>query len=1562
VGAQSKVARFRRVRSIATVGFLIAAGLVWSAGPAQAVHDNGMFELDGNTTHNSGTTPPYDWNSLFDASGNRIVTPDPDNGPVLASTFVNDTALPDQSYFTSNKDIQPIKNSVQHWGCDPINNPLAKDNLLNAYAALVQVPANAADNAGHQVLYLGSERGSNNGTSFAGFWLLKDKSVGCSGSNNFSGQHTDGDLLIVSDYTNGGGTQDVTVYRWTGNDASGAPVLQGTFNGSICSNSLSNDNACAIANASTITTPWSPNSHDSNTFVETGIDMTALLGQAGGCFTTFLAETRSSNQLTATLKDFAGGQFDTCVPPPIDTTATPGGSLNPVGVSTQHDVATISAVGNRPAPTGTISFFLCNPAQVTAGGCVSGGTAVGGAVPIVAGAASSVNASGSLTQTTGKYCWRAEYTPDTAATSFYVSSSHTNSTTECFTVVHASPTITTQIAVTGDNSPGLGFTTLGDTATLHNFVGTVTGETVTFKLYDVTADPGCTGSVVFQTTGSLSASGEATTSATYAPTEAHKYTWIASYPGDTLNDSATGTCSDNNESSTIVGATIDVAKSANPPGPVSAGQSIGFDITVSNSGAVPATGVTVSDNLPAKADGAGSGDLNWSLNPAYSGCSITGAVGSQVLTCNLGTVAGNLTLPVIHVESTTSSADCGVVSNKASVATTNGTGGDSDLAHVTILCPSLSFTKQADAATVSAGSTIGFTVTASNAGPGSAFAVTISDPLPAGSGVDWSIASQTSNACSITGSVGSEVLSCTIGTLAAAASYTVHITSGTAFASCKAYPNTATLAATNASSLIASDTTTVLCPTLDITKTADADAVNAGTQIGFVVTASNDGPGDATGVTINDPLPAGSGVDWSIASQDGSACSITGAVGSQVLACSIATLGGDSTYTVHVVSDTAFASCKAYPNTATLHSTNGGGDQTASDTTTVLCAALLIHKAADAESVNVGSDIGFTVTIANDGAGVASGTDVEDPLPAGPGIDWQIDSANTTGPLTCSIDGVAPSQVLKCTGTLAAKGDAGDTEAVHITSTTQWTKDGETEINSCTGGTDGTGVYDNTANVTWSFGPALPISSNEASEAVLCPDLTFTKAADADFVSAGDQIGFTVELTNANTPTTGSAVGATIHDPLPAGTTVDWTIDSVTGTDAANCAITGAIGAQVLDCDLGMVIPGADIAVHIVSDTTQADCVGYDNTAHLLTVNVPGGDASDSTAVRCPNINLEKTADAPAVNDGDPIGFTLTVTNANNPDTGTGHDVALHDALPGGPAGSDVVWTIDPAYDGPGTCEITGDQGNQVLDCHFGNLAPNATVSVHLMSNTSFVSCGDYPNTATESASNDADHNASATVSVICPVLDNIVVVADDPGVPANKPIGFTLSGQNDAEHLTTDVTTGTAKTVAAVHKLVAPLLASSVEPGTVVNAVLASALPTGTGIHWSIAPDYSGPGSCAIAGPDGTQILTCQLGNLAPQEGFSVHIVSDTVCESGGAYLDKGTLSSANVPEVSSQDTTRVLACAIVIQRPPPPPVASTGTPLLGLQLTWGIALVTLGGFVVLVARRRRRGPAEAE
>jgi len=91
-----------------------------------------------------------------------------------------------------------------------------------------------------------------------------------------------------------------------------------------------------------------------------------------------------------------------------------------------------------------------------------------------------------------------------------------------------------------------------------------------------------------------------------------------------------------------------------------------------------------------------------------------------------------------------------------------------------------------------------------------------------------------------------------------------------------------------------------------------------------------------------------------------------------------------------------------------------------------------------------------------------------------------------------------------------------------------------------------------------------------------------------------------------------------------------------------------------------------------------------------------------------------------------PIGFTITIANNS---AGTASNATLSDPLP---SGTNVSWAINPAYVGPGTCAITGAVGNQVLNCSFGNVAPNASFSVHVLSASS--SAGGYLNASTVTA------------------------------------------------------------------------------------------------------------------------------------------------------------------------------------------------------------------------------------
>ena len=96
---------------------------------------------------------------------------------------------------------------------------------------------------------------------------------------------------------------------------------------------------------------------------------------------------------------------------------------------------------------------------------------------------------------------------------------------------------------------------------------------------------------------------------------------------------------------------------------------------------------------------------------------------------------------------TTDAQDCGVLLNTATVSASNepqeNQGNNTDSADITVLCPSLNITKIADDQSVSAGDTVGYTITVTNNGPGTAKGVVLSDTLPTNAGLDWSIAGGT---------------------------------------------------------------------------------------------------------------------------------------------------------------------------------------------------------------------------------------------------------------------------------------------------------------------------------------------------------------------------------------------------------------------------------------------------------------------------------------------------------------------------------------------------------------------------------------------------------------------------------------------------------------------------------------------------------------------------------------------------------------------------------------------------------------------------------------------------
>lgn len=104
------------------------------------------------------------------------------------------------------------------------------------------------------------------------------------------------------------------------------------------------------------------------------------------------------------------------------------------------------------------------------------------------------------------------------------------------------------------------------------------------------------------------------------------------------------------------------------------------------------------------------------------------------------------------------------------------------------------------------------------------------------------------------------------------------------------------------------------------------------------------------------------------------------------------------------------------------------------------------------------------------------------------------------------------------------------------------------------------------------------------------------------------------------------------------------------------------------------------------------------------------------------NLTVTSTPSSATVTPGSPLNLTLTVSNTAG---GAVTGATLADPLL---AGTNVSWTINPAYTGPGTCTITGAVGGQVLSCSFGTIAASQSFSISLLSPNS--SLGAYTNTA----------------------------------------------------------------------------------------------------------------------------------------------------------------------------------------------------------------------------------------
>jgi uncharacterized repeat protein (TIGR01451 family)/fimbrial isopeptide formation D2 family protein len=988
------------------LSILLQYGNLTNPSSALAVHDDGIFELDGNALDQAAAGD--DWENGTPGAAASLFIP----GSVEKDGV-------DTTYFAQggSKD----HHDIDEWHYSATDVAPDKDELIDVFAA-------AYDTADGTTVYFGADKFDDSGDAQIGFWFFQGAvSLGANGL--FDGVHTVGDVLVLSDFTNGGSVDLICVYEWNppgDNIAAGVPTNTGcdlgdnltlAAAGAECDVSGPDGefDVCAIVNAGVEDAPWPFVNKDGATdfgvgqFFEGGINLDELFDGDAPCFSGFLAETRSSQEVEAQLKDFALGTLNTCRPPDIETQVSD--SVIDVGESVTD---TADLTNNSPLPTGSIAFYLCGP-EASAPDCSTGGTLIS-TETIVAGMATSDPFTADSVDDAGFYCFRAEYTPDAQGELNYIAGSHTNLTTECFEV----QTAVIDVEKDADAASVNAGDQIGFTVTISNDgAGLATGLSFTDAL------PGGDGidwSIESQSGGFSISGSPQDESLAFAPTTlaGGASAWVhvvSSTTADSCgvydNTASVTTSNDGSDeasaSTEVLCADIDVAKEADAAS-VNAGEQIGFTVTISNNGEGLATGLSFSDDLP------GGDGVSWSIESQSGGFSITGTAPNQSLAFAPTTLAAGASAWV-HIVSDTTADSCGVYDNTASVTTGND-GSDEASASTEVLCADIDVDKTADDAQVNAGDQIGFTVTLSNSGEGDATGLSFTDALPGGPGIDWTIDSQ-SGGFSITGTAPNQSLMYAPTELAAGAEAWVHVVSNTTADSCGVYDNTASVSTGNDGSDEASASTEVLCGAINVEKVADDAEVVAGSQIGFTVTITNSGEGDVTGLNFTDDLPGGAGVSWTIESQSGG-FSITGTAPNQGLVYAPTTLAAGASAWVHIVSDTTFDSCGVYDNTAAVTTGNDGSDE-ASDSTSVRCPEIDLDKSHnDADGiVGQGQTVTYTLDVSV-AEGPVTNAVVTDELPVG---QTYVDGSQSSNPAETSFQVTADGRTL--TWTYASLDDAG---------------------------------------------------------------------------------------------------------------------------------------------------------------------------------------------------------------------------------------------------------------------------------------------------------------------------------------------------------------------------------------------------------------------------------------------------------------------------------------------------------------------------------------------------------
>ncbi|MCM3887100.1 putative Ig domain-containing protein [Frankia sp. R82] len=922
------------------------------------------------------------------------------------------------------------------------------------------------------------------------------------------------------------------------------------------------------------------------------------------------------------------------------------------------------------------------------------------------------------------------------------------------------------------------------------------------------------------------------------------------------------------------------------------GATVGYTMTVTNSGETPYTGATVTNSLAGLID-----EANYNADAVASSGSVS--YGAPVLTwtgdLGVGAVA------TITFSATVHDPDLGgklLVTTASSSVPGNtcppGSGNSACTTNVAVLTPALTIAQTADSSTAVPGSTVAYTITVTNSGqtpyPAATFATSLAGVL------DDAVYNTDATASVGTVSFSTPTLTWT-GSLnpgaSATISYTVTVDNPV--------PGDRSLTNTIVSSTTGSNcpsggsdprctatVTAVAATQLTFTKTAGTPSVVRGATLTYTIRVANTGlspylgahfTDDLTDVLTNATYNNDATASAGTVTYAGPVLSWTGnvpAAGTVTITYSVveANHGGDNILVNSVASNSPGSNCPAASTDPRC-------------TVTVTVAELDIVLSTNVPSTTPGGVVALTSTYTNVGQTPYTGISVSvDGLDIGDDAIGAGDQTASSGTLSIGGTGVVWTGDIPVGATITVTGSL----LVNNPDTGNRVLNGSAVSNAL-----GSNCLDGNTDPACSF--SVP---------VLLPGLTMTTSANTSITTPGGTVAYTTTITNSGeTPYTGATVANSLAGVLDDATyngdatasagslsfatqTLTWT-----GDLAVDDVVTVTFTVTVHNPD-----PGDKVLANFLSSTDAGSSCppGSGN---------PG--CNGTVIVLTPAVTIVKTASVASTVPGGTVTYTLAVTNVGQlPFTGATVSDALAGVLDDASYNNDAAASVGTVVFASPTLTWTGSL----------NPGSSATITYSVTTLASGSGDGTLANTvsSTVAGNNCTTGSTDTRCSVSVPVGALTITIATDvstaiPGQTVHLTLTATNSGQTSY-------------------------------PNAVVNANLGGAVDDS---------DYNGD-AVATTGSLNLDIATGQLvwtGSLAP--GQSVIITASATVKSPdpgdkvvNAFASSTAAGSSCPPGSPNPDctvTVNILTPGLTIAK-----TADTTTTTPGATVTYTITVTNSG------------------